>query len=147
MVFNIRDTNRRKCSWKRDSFWLYLGSWASASDEQNCNLPYTNNMFKEWIYTIKEWINNEWDRLVYAERLNKLNDSSEQEAFYTDFDSFFSDDISDYKESREKSRVTFTWTYMYLSWSLENGVLVTWEIGDLLWDGIEYYRILRVYGI
>ena len=143
MVFNIRDTNRRKCSWKRDNFWLYVGSWAS--NESNCNIT-IDNMFKEWIYAIKEWVvNGEWDKLIYAERLNRLSTTQKQNSFYQDFDSFFSDD-NDYKESREKSRVVFTWTYMYYSGGI-TGTRVVWEIGDLLWDWIEYYRILRVYGI
>lgn len=146
MTFNIRDTNRRKCSWKRDSFWLYLGSWVTATNEASCNvnLYWKDYVFEKWIYTLKEWVvNDKWDKLIYAEKLDKVNTNEEQDLFYNDFNSFFSDDIPDFKESREKSRVTFTWTYTYLS----GGVEVTWQIGDLLWNGVEYYRILRVYGI
>ena len=70
MMFNIRDTNRRKCSWKKDDFWLYLGSGANTSShdfEAECN-PHWET-FEKWIYAIKEWKNGSWDRFIYAEKL------------------------------------------------------------------------------
>lgn len=134
MMFNIRDTNRRKCSWKRDQFWLYLGS--GSSREGSCNTDW--KLFQKWIYAIKEWTNGD-DRFIYAEKLDVDN---KDDLFY-DLDWFFSEDDEILNKARSWSIVTFTWTYTYLSW---NDTLI-WEIGDLLWNWVEFYRIARVYGI
>lgn len=141
MMFNIRDTNRRKCSWQRDQFWLYLGFGANTPThnyESECD-P-NGKLFQEWIYAIKEW-ESDGDRFTYAEKLNIAN----IDKFYSlDEDWFFS---SSYDSEREKTRVTFTWVYRYWSWSAEEWAEYTWEIADLLWNGVEFYRIARVYWI
>ena len=140
MMFNIRDTNRRKCSWQKDQFWLYLGSWASAD---GCN-PGTN-IFQKWIYTIKEWRINgttTWDRFIYAENLGFNNDEIIEKFYWLEDDWFFADN-PEFNGARSWSMVTFTWTYTYLSW----GDVMTGEIWDLLGNWVEFYRIVRVYGI
>jgi hypothetical protein len=133
MMFNIRDTNRRKYSWERDKYWLYLGSW---NDES------LNSFFQEWVYAIKEWKNGSWDRFVYAEKLNIWN---RYEEFY-DLEWFFSGDAT-FTTARSWAIVTFTWAYKYRSWSAETGTEVAWLIGDVLWNGVEFYRVARIYGI
>ena len=139
MMFNIRDTNRRKCSWKTDQFWLYLGSGDTAANEEMCD---SNKIFQKWVYTIKEWVKN-WERVIYAEKLANIDDDYKIEKFYSlDGDWFFKDD-SDFNNARNKALVTFTWTYKYLSW----GVSVTWSIAELLWEWVEFYRVVRIYGI
>lgn len=144
MMFNIRDTNRRKCSWEKDKFWLYLGSGANNStnpdNEDKCVTD--GKVFEKWVYTIKEWKKNgTWDKFIYAEKL----DVDDVEEFYK-LEWFFT--WTDSAESlRQKAKVTFTWTYMYLSWSAATGEVLTWQIGDLLWNGVEFYRVVRVYGI
>ena len=48
------------------------------------------------------------------------------------------------KTDKEKSKISFSWTYSYYSW----GAIETWNLEDLLWwTGIEFYRLLRVYGV
>ena len=142
MMFNIRDTNWRKCSWLKDQFWLYLGSGASDTNEKKCD-PETK-IFQPWIYTIKEWRNSSWDRFVYAEKLDQLTTIAMQTGFYEDYDKFFSDTDEAYKQSREQARVIFTWNYTYRSGSVATGHQFTWNISDLLWDWVEFYRIVRV---
>ena len=129
MMFNIRDTNRRKYSGEKEKYRLYIGSWSETQ---------LANFFQPWIYTIKEWRNGNWDRFVYAESLNVGN----VEQFY-DLEWFFTWN----ETQREQAKVVFTWNYRYWSWSADNGDEVTWELSDLLWDWVEFYRIVRVYGI
>ena len=142
MMFNIRDTNRRKCSWEKDKFWLYIGSWSA--NEEKCDPGWY--LFEKWIYTIKEWRKNgSWDRFLYAQKLSDIT-PSEIEDFY-ELEWFFNEDKDNYNKARSWAVVTFTWTYLYLSWSVATGNVVTWNISDLLWNGVEFYRIVRVYGI
>ena len=141
MMFNIRDTNWRKCSWQKDRFWLYLGSGANTPTrnfEEECDPNWKT--FKEWIYAIKEGeVGN--DRFIYAEPLSVTN----LDKFYSlDEDWFFA---SSYDSIRDKTRITFTWEYRYRSWSAETWAEVTWDIADSLWNGVEFYRIARIYGI
>lgn len=118
MVYNIRDTNRRKNSGEKDKYWMDSGTW---------DIKLTS-----WIYVIKEWTT--WnDSYIYAEYLTWNTD------FYDDMDVFFNDE-----NDRSKSKISFPWTYSYYSW----WVIATWNLEDLLWwSGIEFYRILRVYGV
>jgi hypothetical protein len=147
MMFNIRDTNRRKCSWEKDRFWLYLGS--GVANEEGC---LTNNgsndyIFQKWIYTIKEWRKNNgtWDWFIYAEQLKDIDTDTEIEEFY-ELEWFFKDDDV-YNKARSWAIVSFTWTYLYLSWSVASWDTLRWEIWDLLWEGVTFYRIVRIYGI
>ena len=145
MMFNIRDTNRRKCSWEKDRFWLYLGS--GAADEEKCltNNGSTDYIFQKWIYTIKEWRKNNgtWDWFIYAEQLKDIDTDTKIEEFY-ELEWFFKDD---YSAARSWAIVSFTWTYLYLSWSVATWDIQTWEIWDLLWEGVTFYRIARIYDI
>ncbi len=145
MMFNIRDTNRRKCSWEKDKFWLYLGSGADTetiNNEEKCN-P-NGELFEKWIFTIKEWRKNgSWDRFIYAEKLDVEN----RDDYFYEIDWFFSEDNNKINAARSWAIVTFTWTYTYWSGSVEHGTWVTWEIWDVLGNWVEFYRIARVYGI
>ena len=145
MMFNIRDTNRRKCSWEKDKFWLYLGSWANTPIESNneatCN-P-NDQLFEKWVYAIKEGkIGGTWDRFIYAEKLTDINEDNIDDFYELEW--FFKDN---YSAARSWAIVTFTWTYLHLSWSAVTWKVVQWEISELLWNGVEFYRIVRVYGI
>ena len=124
MVYNLRDTNRRKYSGEKDKHRLY--PWTGSSI----------NQLTWWIYVIKEWIT--WasnDSYVYAEYLTW------NEFFYDDMDVFFDEDN---RNTREKSKIAFPWIYSYYS----GGTIATWNLEDLLWwTGIEFYRLLRVYWV
>lgn len=134
MMYNIRDTNRRKCSWKKDANWLYIGTWWS-----NCN-PGTNS-FTGWLYSLKEWVSSSWDRYIYAEK----------------FEVSWGEDPEDIYDSVRKSsgvesaKIQFTWSYMYSSWVYEGGNRVlkegTWDMETLLWGETDFYRLVRVYGV
>lgn len=127
MVYNLRDSNRRKCSGNRDKARLY--AW----DTSGCN---NNSILSGWIYTIKEWkINN--DTYIYASNLGVADDR-----FYN-VEWFFSEEFSD---QRNDSRITFSWEYSYYSGGAM--AILTWNMDDLLrGSGIEFYRVLRVFWI
>ena len=130
LMYNIRDTNRRRCSWKKDNAWLYIGTWWDSSDE--CDY---SDLFGSWIYILKEGINDNNDKYIYA---TKLEPTSVDE-FYS-FEWFFKDS---YDSQRNQAKLSFTWTYKYLSWT----DILTWDISELLWNWVDFYRIVRVYGI
>ena len=70
MVYNIRDTNRRKYSWEKDKH--RLDAWTGSK------------LLTWWIYIIREWItwaNN--DSYIYADYLTWNT------YFYDDMDVFF----------------------------------------------------------
>ena len=141
MMFNIRDTNWRKCAWEKDKFWLYLGS--GSTKEGNCDPE--GKLFQKWVYAIKEWI-KEGDRFVYAEKLD-INELDIGKFYSLDDDGFFKEDDGKFDKARSGAMLTFTWTYNYWSWSAASGDMFTWEMSDLLSNGVEFYRIARVYGI
>lgn len=122
MVYNIRDTNRRKYSGEKDKHRLDV--WTGT------------RLLTWWIYIIKEWIT--WasnDSYVYAEYLTW------NEFFYDDMDVFFDENN---RNTREKSKILFPWIYSYYS----GGTIATWNLEDLLWwSGIEFYRLLRIFGV
>ena len=123
MVYNLRDTNRRKYSWKKDMHWMDAGTW--------------NLTLKSWIYVIKEWITWTNDIYIYAESLTWNFDD-----FYS-LEWFFADGNQSY---RDKSKIIFTWEYSYYSGDVS--AIATWKLEDLLgWSNIEFYRILRVFGV
>lgn len=129
MVYNLRDTNRRKCSGNRDKTRLYV--WTGVS---KCGDIGGNDLLKEWIYAIKEWtINN--DTYIYADLLTG-------DSHYFESPELFFDENN--KDNRTKSKISFPWTYSYYS----GGKIATWNLEDLLgWSGIEFYRVLHVYGV
>lgn len=123
MVYNLRDTNRRKHSGVKDEHWMDAGTW--------------NLTLKPWIYVIKEWITWTNDIYIYAESLTWNFDD-----FYS-LEWFFADGNQSY---RDGSKIIFTWEYSYYSGS--TNAIATWKLGDLLgWSSVEFYRVLRVYGI
>ena len=89
MMFNIRDTNWRKCSWKKDEFWLYVGTWW---DESSC---VASNKFTSWTYVLSQW-----DGTLYASGINSN--------CYPDF--------WDNCWDKDSAKISFAWDYNYLSW-------------------------------
>ena len=134
MMFNIRDTNWRKCSWKKDQFWLYLGSWAGINKEKECDT--LGKDFAKWIFTINEWINWSWDTYVYANGL-MLQQANVHES---DINNFYSIDWF-WNGNYTWAKISFSWSYYYRSEGKQE-----WNIKDLL-GGVDFYRIVRVYGI
>jgi hypothetical protein len=122
MMYNLRDSNRRKYSWERDR--NRLNAWLVGS-------------INPWIYTINETWNSNGDYFIYLSGLSV----SDIETFYS-VDWFFSDAFSG---QRISSKLDFTGTYSYYSWWI---ILTWWSIKDLVQvDGLEFYRIARVFGI
>ena len=127
MVYNLRDSNWRKYSWERDENWLNIWTW-------DVNMG-------EWVYIINESKNSNWDSYVY---LSWLAVSSIAD-FYDSIEWFFSDD---YSWVIENAKLDFTWMYSYYSWDSTSSMIATWNLGDLLdVNWLEFYRVLRVYGI
>jgi len=127
MVYNLRDSNWRKYSWERDKNRLNIWTWWSA--------------IWEWIYTINESKNSNWDSYVYLSWLTVSSISG----FYDSIEWFFSDDYSGVIEG---AKLDFTWIYSYYSWNATSSIISTWNLGDLLdVNWLEFYRVLRVYGI
>ena len=119
MMYNIRDSNWRKNPWDRDEHRMDAWKWTQR--------------LEPWIYIIKEegtWV----DSYVYTEFLTGNTDIYSLEWF-------FDKDNSSY---RERSKLLFTGSYSYNSgWTI-----VTWDMNELMdWFWIDFYRILRVYGI
>lgn len=142
MMFNIRDTNRRKYSWKKDEFRLCLDD----DDDFTCN-----ESISEWLYRIEE--NSVWNSFHYGNdryiKLSKIGaiSESDKDNFYNDW--FWDDSFT---TQRSWTQILFTWTYSYLSWWYQDDWTWTWEqmtwsIEDLLWNEAEFYRLVRVYGI
>jgi hypothetical protein len=128
MVYNLRDSNWRKYSSQRDQYRLNLWTWS--------------DRIGAWIYTINEAKNSSGDSYIYLSWLVV----SSVTWFYT-IEWFFSDAFS---WARESAKLDFTWTYLYYSWSANSSIssLATWNLADLLHvDWLEFYRIMRVYGV
>ena len=129
MVFNIRDTNRRRHSGERDKYWNNVWTW--------------DVKFIKGIYVLKEWNNSSEDVYVYASKLN-VNDG-DIEDFY--WDGFW----TKHDEARETSKIIFTWTYSYLSWVYSDWNWTyqpaTWDMETLLWSEWDFYRLVRVYDV
>jgi len=124
MMYNLRDSNRRKYSWEKDKHRIDAYSWS--------------NVLSEWVYVIKEEKTSNWDPFIY---LTWLSVSSADIPGFYDIGWFFSDDFSG---SREESKINFIWTYSYYS----GGNIETWNIDELVNVGwLDFYRIVRVYGI
>lgn len=118
MMFNIRDTNWRKSSWNKDTNRLSLGTW--------------NEMFKEWIYALKEWKWQSWDSHVYAELLTDKN-----------LDNIYSSEWFWNSNIITWSKITFSGEYKYLSGTN----VITWSVSSLLLNESEFYRIVRVFDV
>jgi len=139
LMYNLRDSNWRKCSWYRDKTRLYVW-WQAACDSIGAS-----DLLSGWVYAIKQstW-GTLWDTYIYVERLPVQN--SDVDTFW-DVDWFFSDA---YSWVRLSNKLDFTWTYLYYSWNANNNLseLVTWNLADLLEiNWLEFYRILRVYWV
>ena len=121
MVYNLRDSNRRKYSWNKDAHRIDASWWTALT---------------EWIYLIKEAKTSSGDSYIFLTGLTV----SSITGFY-EIDWFFSDT---YSWSREESKIIFTGQYKYYSGgSIENG-----NIEDLVKvNWLDFYRIVRVYWI
>ena len=122
MVYNIRDTNRKKYSWDKDSHRTENWTWWTIS---------------EWLYAIKEWKYANGDSYFYTQKLNDVSGVNPYEIEW-----FFN--IA-YENERKKTEIVFTGTYSYFSWWTLN---TWWNISELLQvDWLTFYRVLKVYGI
>ena len=127
MMYNFRDTNRRKNPWDKDSHRIDIEGGAKLSS---------------WIYIINE---GESASGIYLTGLAVPNIND----FY-DIEWFFGAANSGY---REQSKITFTGSYKYLSgWvdiiNRENNVKDDWDLKDFMdWFWATFYRVVRVYGV
>ena len=135
MVYNIRDTNRRRHSWNRDWYWLNL------RDKANPTF-----VFLPWIYILKEDKDDNDNTYVYAKYLSNISAINAEEFYSNDW--FWKDN---YKTDRDLAKLTFDWEYSYYEWDALNKKenYITWnKIDDaLVWNGLEFYRIVRVFGV
>ena len=136
MMFNMRDTNWRKHSWERDVDWLCDGT-------ENCA-----DKLKEWLYTLKERTTDAGDTYFYAERLSHLYTTEEYDEFYgnSDWDRKFRTVAWDLNDDYW-IKIQFNWDYNYMEYSDGNRVEQTGSIQDLLTSEVDFYRIVRVFGI
>ena len=132
MMFNVRDTNWRRHSWERDTYWLNVWTWSSN--------------FQEWLYVLKEWITESGDKSFYADKLN-ITDiecrgcSVNYERFYTN--ETFRERINLYTWAE----IQFTWDYNYMEYVDGEREPQVWRIQDLLFNEAKFYRVVRVFGI
>lgn len=130
MVYNFRDTNRRKYSWEKDKHWICL---SSTCYEKLWSIPSAN---QSTFFTIKEKLSSGGNYVS----ISWVDPITDNDKFYS-VDWFFSDT---YSNIRKDFKIDFTWTYSYYS----GGTIATWNVKDLLeWPWIEFYRVLRVYGV
>ena len=127
MIFNMRDTNRRKHSWERDSYRLNVWTWS--------------RNFQEWLYVLKEWITESGDKYFYADR-------------WTDFDSHGTEGYEKYYTDgwfwwyhEQTWEIQVVWDYNYMKYVDDERVSQTWSIQDLLFNEAKFYRVVRVFGI
>ena len=129
MLYNMRDTNRRKFSWERDKYWLYV--WSGNVESS----------WVSWVYILKNWSNGSGDEFFYVENLGvpagEIND------FYSD-NWFWKREYSGYLSNAE---IQFDWDYQYMEYLDDERVQQTWSIQELLSSNVKFYRIVRVFGI
>ena len=152
MMYNIRDTNWRKNSGWRDNLWLYLGK---GEIRPNGTSP---DLFAQWIYVLKEETIEDWwikNKYFYAEPIKNISsncelysDSSDKWFWSSNCDSWrnsakikFCDLNEEWKCKNNKNNQE----YYYYD---ENDNPATGNFQDvLIWDWLEFYRIVRVFGI
>ncbi len=124
MMYNIRDTNRRKHSWGRDAYWLCIQEDANWSCVKS---------FKQWFYTIEQGSNG----ALKAEEINIWGGCgySYIKDLYKSEETFFNDPVCAWDITTE--------TKMEYSDVIAESDVMT---GALL-DGVEFYRLVHVYGI
>lgn len=124
MVYNRRDSNRRKYSWDKDKHRLDTGTWGS---------------LWAWTYAIKEWVDANKNSFIYLEKLDPTSDPTKDPY---EVENFFG---AAYSDQREISKIIFTGDYPYYSWWTLH---TWWNIADLLrvnWQ--DFYRVVRVFGV
>ena len=142
IMYNIRDTSWRENSWWRNNLRSYIGTGDIRSDGTS------QYLFTRWIYVLKEErINDGWigNTHFYANHNNSWDDSC-----YSD-DWFWSDSCD---ALRNQAKIKFCVNgggnckdrkYSYYD---EDGTKKEWNVQDvLIWDWLEFYSIVRVYGI
>lgn len=141
MVYNIRDTNRRRQAWERDKYWLNIG-------ELNPSLSVAN-VYKEWVYALKEK-EKDGNKYIYASKLMSVSDNG---VTVSDINDFYNDGFWDdsYSSARNKAKLDFPWEYSYYERDEDEGKEKLVEhnsIKDaLMWDWLEFYRVMRVFGV
>lgn len=128
MMYNIRDTNRRKDAWQRDANWLNL----SMNEDPN-NI----HRFKKWYYTVVKD-----GSALKAEEIKELTShcncrNSDYDNLYENENNFFGDN-DDYYNCSVSLR-----DWRCGSVKLDSSDVMT----ETLLDGAEFYRLVRVYGI
>ena len=130
MMFNLRDTNWRKYSWKKDEYRLVR------------DVRWWSLLLEPWLYNLIESTNDE-DIYIAAGMISPSN-----------IDDFYSDEWfrkDEYTTARWDVKIVFTWSYPFLSWGLDASwnrtwTQETWSIKELLWSETDFYRLVRVYG-
>ena len=131
MMYNIRDTNRRRQSWNRDKYRLSVGKLTDISPH-----VLDGTLFEKWIYILKE-DEKDGNKYIYAKKLN-LGSVNE--------DSFYNDGFWDSGDIREKTKLNFSWKYSY--YERDEHEKKEKNIQDaMVWQWLEFYRIVRVFGI
>lgn len=132
MVYNIRDTNRRKSSWMKDANWAsgFYVFWVS-----------------NYFFDIKEKKDSNWNSTVFLDKIQITNNGQEGcKLNIRDEDEFFNyiDNLIDVcVEGRKIDKIiTYSWTYLYYS----GGEVSKGIAQDLFeWD-TEFYRIVIIDG-
>ena len=137
MMFNIRDTNRRRKAWDKDACRLVK----NIDVDNPCD-----NFFSTWLFTLEKWVNGSWDMYFYASWIN-LGSLEIDEAYGDNFWAHL-DDANWLKDSK----ITYTWTYSIMERGYNDDerkaeFKTGQNIENLLWDGVEFYRLLRVYWV
>ena len=124
MMYNIRDTNRRKNAWQRDANWLNLSMDSTSTDH-----------FEKWFYTIKQ--DNDW--VLKAEKIKiRMGSCSCTE---DEFGQSYENETNFFDNSNNCSMNIRDWRCGPVK--LSNGDVMTEE----LLDGVEFYRLVHVFGI
>lgn len=147
MVFNIRDTNRRRKSWEKDKYRISNGySWHINNSNKKA---LDGGILMEWIYVLKEKTTGSWDTYFYASWLIFWDNPTNRlkiDNFYNDWNDWFWSSTGTGESYRNAAKLTFSWTYYYPDPEFA-GYTKTGSIQDLLWSETDFYRILRVYGV
>jgi len=133
MVYNIRDTNWRKHSGERDQYWLNLWDRTQWFEERS---------FIKWVYVLKEG-NQDGNSYFYAKSLGIESDTNIEDFYSNEW--FWADQ---YVSARNNARLEFGWQqYSYYEYG-DDVSPVTVDVQDaLIWEWLEFYRIVRVFGV
>lgn len=133
MMFNIRDTNWKKYSWKKDE------SWASFY-KLGCPM-YAIGESSTWLYTTALSVPLLGCNNVPANIWRDVYDGS-----------LFFNEQTNNNRNIQMFKVNLSWNYQYISGSINDDWDIdrtnsTWSISDLLWNEIDFYRLVSIYGV